>query len=678
MSENQADELALTRRALLQSEQRFARVFDSSPVMMTIVRASDQEFVQANQAFCQTMGYSEQEVLGKSSLDLGLWWHPPDRAKLIKSLETNGTISQTLVSFKTRSGKKVRVLWSGDVIEMDSEKCILGFAMDVSTWIQSQEALGQSEHRYKQLVETLPHGVAELDLSGRITFSNPAHNRMYGHGAGQLLGQCVYDFPAEPDERHRLKEYFKLLEATQPEPRPYFSTNLKKDGSNFDIRVDWDYNRDSSGALSGFTAVVTDVSAQNLALAALQESEERFRGLALLLPETIFEADSRGRLTFVNQSGFEYFGYEPSELDRRPGSLDMIAPHDRKRAAENMNQILEGQDLGLQEYDCLKEDGSVFPTLIHSNAIIQDGKPVGLRGFIIDMTAHKQAEEELKESEERFRATFEQAPIGIMYGGLQGEMRWANRKLYELFGYPEENLWKMKAREVTHPEDLATVELFEQLVAGDIDHYSVEKRFIRGDGSTMWAVVNASTVHSDSGEAKYFVGLIEDVTERKQVEAELSRAHDELEKRVKERTRELEDTNTALAVLLDHRDKERLDLETNIAATAGRIIAPFIERLKMSGLTHEQKTLVHIVDSALDEMVSPYAQKLSSKLYGLTPREMEVATLIRKGLMNAEVADIMAVSENAVAFHRQNIRKKLGLKRTKINLINYLQELPEK
>lgn len=678
MSQNQADELALTRWTLLQSEQRFARIFDSSPVMMTIVRASDEVFVQANQAFCQTMGYSEQELLGKSSLDLGLWWSPPDWAKLLQSLETTGPIKQTLIYFKTRSGKKVGVLWSGDVIEIDSEKCILGFAMDASTRVQSQEALGQSEHRYKQLLETLPHGVAELDLSGRITFSNPAHDRMYGYEDGQLLGQRVYDFFTEPDERHRLKEYFKLLLATQPEPKPYFTRSLKNDGGSFDLRVDWDYKRDPSGALSGFTAVVTDISAQNQTLAALKESEERFRGLALLLPETIFETDDQGRLVFVNQSGFEYFGYEPSELARHPGVLEMIAPRDRKRAGENMRKVIAGQELGLHEYDCLKKDGSVFPILIHSNAIIQDGKPVGMRGFIIDMSAHKQAEEELKESEELFRATFEQAPIGIMYGGLQGEMRWANRKLYELFGYSEDTLWKLKAREVTHPGDMATVELFERLLVGKIDHYSVEKRFIKRDGSTMWAVVNASMVHSDSGEAKYFVGLIEDVSERKQVEEELSRAHEELEKRVKERTRELEDTNTALTVLLDHRGKERLDLETNIAATVGRIIAPFIERLKVSGLTHEQKTLVHIVDSALDEMVSPYAQKLSSQLYGLTPREMEVATLIREGLMNAEVADIMAVSENAVAFHRQNIRKKLGLKQTKINLVNYLQQLPGK
>ncbi len=552
MSQDQNQQLQQISQALQRSELRFRRIFNSSPVMMTITRASDGVFVQVNEAFCRTLGYRQGQILGKSSLELGIWWSPPDRALLIQALETSGPIQQTLLSFRSRGGHKLVVLWSGEVIELEGERCILGFAIDVSSRVESQKALMQSEQRYKQLVQTLPHGVAELDLQGGITFSNAAHNRMYGYQEGELVGRCIYDFPAEADNRTKLEKYFQQLVASQPTPEPYFSTNLKKDGSSFDIRVDWDYKRDEAGFLNGFTVVVTDITQQNQALAAL------------------------------------------------------------------------------------------------------------------------------KENEERFRSTFEQAPIGIIYGGLHGDIRWGNRKVFELFGYPEQDLWKLKVNKVTHPDDMATVELWKQLQAGELDHYRTEKRYLRADGSTMWAVVNVSTVQSDSGEPKHFIVLIEDVSERKQVEEELRRAHEELEQRVKERTRELEDTNTALTVLLDHRDKERQDLETNIAASAGRIISPFIDRLRVSGLTGEQKTLLDIIASALDEVVSPYAQKLSSKLYGLTPREMEVATLIRKGLANAEVADLMSVSENAVAFHRQNIRKKLGLKGTKVNLTNYLQQLPEK
>lgn len=288
------------------------------------------------------------------------------------------------------------------------------------------------------------------------------------------------------------------------------------------------------------------------------------------------------------------------------------------------------------------------------------------------------AQAALSESEERFRATFEQAPVGIVHGDLRGALRLSNQRMRELFGYDrEEDFLGLRLWECTHPGDLWTVERFKKLLAGEIEDYTVEKRYLRKDGAQWWASVNVSMVKGDTGQPKHYIVIVEDISERKAAEAALQRAGDELAAKVKERTAELEAANTALKVLLNHRAEEKRELEEKVVASANQLIMPFLERLGVSGLTSDQGTLVEIVASGVREITSPFARRLSSKLVGLTPKELEVARLVKDGKTSNEIADLLAISDNAVAFHRQNIRNKLGLNKQKINLRTYLSQIAD-
>ncbi len=129
---------------------------------------------------------------------------------------------------------------------------------------------------------------------------------------------------------------------------------------------------------------------------ALSESERRFRDLVDLLPEVVFETDARGRLVYLNRQARDLTGYDDSDLAAGIGALDMIVPEDRPRAKENIAAVFTGQDLGHNEYMALRKDGSRFPATVHSRPIVRDGRPVGLRGTVLDITERRQVEDALR------------------------------------------------------------------------------------------------------------------------------------------------------------------------------------------------------------------------------------------------------------------------------------------
>lgn len=156
---------------------------------------------------------------------------------------------------------------------------------------------------------------------------------------------------------------------------------------------------------------------------------------------------------------------------------------------------------------------------------------------------------------------------------------------------------------------------------------------------------------------------------------ELNRLKQSLEDMVQQRTIKLEESNTALKVLLDYRKSEQEKFEENVVRHISTLISPYMKRMQETNLDSQQIALMDIIESNLTEITANFSGKLYSKALGLTRREMEIASLIKTGKTNVEIAVILSISEHAVSFHRQNLRKKLGLLGQKVNLLAYLHEI---
>jgi DNA-binding CsgD family transcriptional regulator len=160
----------------------------------------------------------------------------------------------------------------------------------------------------------------------------------------------------------------------------------------------------------------------------------------------------------------------------------------------------------------------------------------------------------------------------------------------------------------------------------------------------------------------------QEIEERKRAEETLRKQEVEL----KAQSHHLEEVNTALKVLLKQREDDKKELGENVLSNVKELISPYLVRLKKSRLNTNQETLVNILDSNLNNIISPFISKLSFKFFNLTPMEIKVANLVKEGKTNKEIAELLCLSKNTILFHRYNIRRKLQLKNKKINLRSHL------
>lgn len=292
----------------------------------------------------------------------------------------------------------------------------------------------------------------------------------------------------------------------------------------FTEECDFDYTfsplRGQSGQVEGvFNAVLETTSRVRQAEDALRASEERFARFMQHLPGLAWVKDGDGRYVFANDAAVKAFGTPRKNLYGRTD--EEVFPLDTARQfRENDRQALAG-GAGVRAIETLVHgDGVVRHSLVSKFPIPgQDGEPPLVGGVAIDITEEMRTRAVLEESEERFRATFEQAAVGIAHVGTDGRWLRVNQKLCDIVGYAPEELLRLTFQDITHPDDVeADLAQLRRLLAGEITTYSMEKRYFRKDRQTVWINLTVALALTPQGEPKYLISVVEEITEKKAVE----------------------------------------------------------------------------------------------------------------------------------------------------------------
>jgi PAS domain S-box-containing protein len=265
----------------------------------------------------------------------------------------------------------------------------------------------------------------------------------------------------------------------------------------------------------------------------LKETEEMLQLLRLAMEQTldgVAVADLNGLVQFSNPAWARMHGYEIEELIGQPLTLFHTAEQ-VKTEVEPFNEQVMMQGGHQGEMGHVRRDGTTFPTWM-TVVVMQDaeGQPAGLLAVCQDITERKRTEELLRESEERFKSTFEQALSGMLIVGKDGRFLQVNHAICRMLGYSKQELLALNFQKLTHPDDLAKgVEHLRQMLAGEIDVIQEEKRYIHKLGHEFWVQINVAAVHDAQGQVSYFVTQVQDITEQKRNEATLAKRANELQ-----------------------------------------------------------------------------------------------------------------------------------------------------
>ena len=323
-----------------------------------------------------------------------------------------------------------------------------------------------------------------------------------------------------------------------------------------------------------------------------------------------------------------------------------------------------------------------------------------------ELAERKRTEATLRESEQRYRLLLESSPDPIVLYNIRGKATYVNPAFEQTFGFTNDELLGKQVDFVPEENWPETQKAIENMLSGQKIHLFETKRLTK-DRRVLDVQISSTLYLNRNDEPAGNIVTLRDISAQKKAEIELRKYHDQLEELVGERTAELaktnarleleidercraektlrkreielkgqshhlEEVNTALKVLLKQREVDKKELGENVLTNVKELVSPYLERLKKSRLNTSQKTLIDILDSNLNNMISPFISKLSSKYFNLTPGEVRVANLVKEGKTNKEIAELLYISKNTVLFHRYNIRQKLGLKNKKINLRSHL------
>lgn len=526
---------------------------------------------------------------------------------------------------------------------------------------EREEQLRESESKFRDLAEKATVGIY-LIQDDVFPYVNTRFARIAGYTVEQMAGRIgprdiVFpeDWPlVDENMRRRLSGE---IDCTYAEFRL-----VAKNGQVRNVEV---YSAQTTyqgrGAIIG---TLIDVSERRAFRDALERSEKKYRGLFEKLPDGFTLVGMDKKFIDINPAFCAMSGYTREEL------LSLKYPDiTPKKWHARQDKVIESQVLSrgysdVFEKEYIKKDGTVFPIEVRAHLDRDEkGNPLQMWGFVRDISQRKEAEKALKWEELKYKILFESSNDAILLMKDDSCID-CNTKAWEMFGRTKKQMigqkpfmFSPRAQNDGSGSNEAAAEKIKAALSGSLQFF--EWRYYRSEGTFFDAEVSLNCI--DFGGEHLLQCIIRDITVRKQFEEE-----------ARKKSKDLEDVNAALRVLLKQREKDREELEELVLQNVRELILPYVDKLKRHKLDPQQKSYLNVLETNLRNIISPFARKMTSIDVYFTPTELRVAHLIREGKTAKEIAQLLGVSESAINLHRQKLRNKLGLNNMKVNLTAYL------
>jgi PAS domain S-box-containing protein len=515
--------------ALTESETRYQNILDTIEDGYYEVDLAGTMIV-ASESLCRLYGYTKEEFLGLNYRD---YTAEETAQKVFETYHQVFTTGQPVKKMDweiiRRNGTKGQTEVSVSLIRDEHGQGIgfRGIVRDVTDRWLAEQALRASEERYRSILSNIEDAYYEVDLAGNHVLFSESLVRMYGYSREELTGMNYRTYIHEDylDEVYRT---FNRVYTTGEPATGFDWETVTKDGSTIHIEASVSLVKDARGEAVGFRGIVRDITERYRAEQALKESEERYRSIFSNIEDAYFEVDLAGNLTFFNDALCRLYGYSPEEL-RGMSYKEYIHPDYLDDVYQTYHRVFTtGQPVRVSGWEYVTKDGA-RRYVEASITLIRDvnGQGIGFQGIVRDVTERQQAEQALRESEERYRLLAEEAQDVIWSIDLK-TMRFTqiSPSVERLLGLTVAEALGLDFAEVFGPEltDLVREALAIDGTEADPaqqDHRRMtEFQLHHRDGRTIWIEATIAFYRDDAGRPLGVVGVARDVTARKRAEEE--------------------------------------------------------------------------------------------------------------------------------------------------------------
>lgn len=519
--------------------------------------------------------------------------------------------------------------------------------------------------RYREIVENINEGLWEIDADGYTIYVNSRMADMLGFTVEEMARRHLFSFMDMARIRHALKMRDSLKSGNGEQ---FDFELLRKDKSRFFVRAGAVCLKDEKGDIRSYLSVVTDITLRKQAEEELKKGRKNFSVAFHSSPAaTTLSTLKEGRYIDVNKSWLDMLGYGREEMIGSTNNQLSIWDDEVQRT-RMIEKLMEDGSFRNEPVRLKAKGGELIDILWSAHVVEIEGAQVMLSVFY-DITELRKTEVALREVSFYERSLIEASIDPLVATSLEGKITDVNRATEEILGYNRGQLIGTDLADYSTDPDAVRESFKDAVKNGYNKNYPI--RIPHRSGTFRDTLCSISTYRNESGKVIGMLGVARDITEQKKSEEALR----DRDRELSIKAGDLQELNSALKVLLKHREEDRKELEAKVVMNIRKLIMPYLEKLQKSCSKPDQKAYLEIMESHLKDIISPFLYALTSRDLGLTPREIQVVTMIREDKSTKEISNALNISTRAVEFHRNSVRKKLQIANKKVNLKSYLSVL---